>query len=58
MHDKLDADRNDKTPVEDRRRWLLPVKLLKGRVKTEHHEDNGDAETKVSGLVVTHFDTV
>jgi len=58
MHDELYAHRNDQTPVENRRRWLLLVELLERRVEAQHHEDDGNAKAEIGRLVVTHLDSV
>ena len=58
VHYELDGDGNDQTPVEDWSWWLFSVELLERFIEAEHHEDDGDAQTKIGRLIVTHFHTV
>ena len=55
---ELDRDGYDQAPMEDRGWRLLFVELLEGRVKAKHHENDGNAQAKVSGLIVAHLYTI
>ena len=44
--------------MEDRGGRFLSVQLLQRLVETQHHEDNRDAQAKVSRLIVAHFDSI